>query len=64
MHQISAWILLVSLSATLSLAANAASFEQPESPLNTIGLRLGADVNADVSLTSYELFVTSEPQWS
>ena len=64
MHQISAWILFVSLSATLSLAAHAASFEQPESPLNTIGLRLGADVNADVSLTNYELFVTSELQWS
>lgn len=64
MHHILAWILFLSLTTTLSHATSAPSSKQPESPFDTIGLRLGGDVNADVSLTSYELFVTSEPQWS
>ena len=64
MHHILAWILFLSLTTTLSHATSAPSFKQPDSPFDTIGLRLGGDVNADVSLTSYELFVTSEPQWS
>jgi hypothetical protein len=52
--------------ATVGLSAatsgNTASEEKSESPFNTVGIRVGFDTK--VSLTSYELYETSDPQWS
>lgn len=42
----------------------AVSEQAPESPFNTVGFRFGFDASEDVSLTSYELYETSDPQWS
>lgn len=44
--------------------SDSATTEKPESPFNTVGLRLGFDHDEKVSLQSYELYETSDPQWS
>ena len=57
---------LVCIALTLissSLSAATSSKEAPESPFDTVGLRVGFDADAKVSLTSYELYGTSTPQW-
>jgi|SaaInlStandDraft_1057018.scaffolds.fasta_scaffold86109_2 hypothetical protein len=46
-----------------SLSAGTSPTEAPESPFNTFGLRVGLKNDTDVSLTSYELYETSAPQW-
>ncbi len=59
-----ACIRLALLCSSFSAAANAASSEKPESPFNTVGIRVGFDTDTTVSLTSYEIYETSDPQWS
>lgn len=57
----------LSFTTTISSAANApqsGSEQDPESPFNTVGFRVGFDDDENVSLTSYELYETSDPQWS
>ena len=46
-----------------SLSAATSSKKDPKSPFNTVGLRIGFDADEEVSLTSYELYETSTPQW-
>ena len=46
-----------------SLSGATSSKEAPESPFNTVGLRIGFETDTEVSLTSYELYETSAPQW-
>ena len=56
--------LLAAISLSAATSANSAPEKEPESPFNTVGIRIGFDSDAKVSLTSYELYETSAPQWS
>lgn len=46
-----------------SLSAGMRATETPDSPFDTVGLRVAFDTNTPVSLNSYELYQTSAPQW-
>jgi hypothetical protein len=58
-----ACISLALISGSLS-ATTSQTDTQPDSPFDTVGLRIGFDDGAKVSLKSYELYETSKPQWS
>ena len=58
---------------SLALTASALSAEKtdqptfedkPESPFNSVGFRFAVDSDTTESLTSYEIYETSDPQWS
>ncbi|CAA6693843.1 MULTISPECIES: acyloxyacyl hydrolase [unclassified Lentimonas] len=55
---------LVTVGLSAATSTNTAPEKTPESPFNTVGIRVGFDTDAKVSLTSYELYETSDPQWS
>ena len=55
---------LASVSLSTASTDTTASEKTPESPFNTVGMRIGFDSDTKVSLTSYELYETSDPQWS
>ena len=65
-HYKSSCALLALLTSSLSAASNetAATKNTPESPFNTVGIRVAFETDTKVSLTSYELYETSDPQWS
>jgi lipid A 3-O-deacylase len=47
-----------------SLLADMVVTETPDSHFDTVGLRVAVETSTLVSLTSYELYGTSVPQWS
>ena len=61
MNHTLACIALTLISSSLSAAMSAT--ETPDSPFDTVGLRVAFDTNTPVSLNSYELYQTSAPQW-
>lgn len=55
---------LTYIALTLISSSLLSAIEISDSPFDTVGLRVAIETNTSVSLTSYELYQTSAPQWN